>query len=315
MIRWIVFIGFVLLIDFYAFQSVKTVTKNKVVIAIYWLVSLVVLGNVIYQLNTFNNSKGMSQSIMFAFGLLILSITPKIIALIILFSEDVFRVFKGAFNYFSSANSKVFLTDRREFVSKIALGLAAIPFASIIYGMARGKYNYQVINHTLYFDDLPTAFDGFKITHISDIHSGSFDNPEKIQYAIDLINAQNSDLDFNSLIKRPTAVYFWSLKFYEHFKDSHYKVNELKIKYPEIDFIAVNIDEQNIKIFEKTLKNNRFSVINEFQFKNAEESKHILAIYPMTKVIIIDKDHIIVNSNANMFSNNFEEQLLGLISK
>ena len=102
MIRWIVFIGFVLLIDFYAFQSVKTVTKNKVVIAIYWLVSLVVLGNVIYQLNTFNNSKGMSQSIMFAFGLLILSITPKIIALIILFSEDVFRVFKGAFNYFSS---------------------------------------------------------------------------------------------------------------------------------------------------------------------------------------------------------------------
>ena len=132
---------------------------------------------------------------------------------------------------------------------------------------------------------------------------------------IHLVNSQNSDLDFNSLIKRPTAVYFWSLKFYEHFKDSHYKVNELKIKYPEIDFIAVNIDEQNIKIFEKTLKSNRFSVINEFQFKNAEESKHILAVYPMTKVIIIDKDHIIVNSNANMFSNNFEEQLLGLISK
>jgi predicted MPP superfamily phosphohydrolase len=194
MIRWIVFIGFVLLIDFYAFQSVKTVTKNKVVIAIYWLVSLVVLGNVIYQLNTFNNSKGMSQSIMFAFGLLILSITPKIIALIILFSEDVFRVFKGAFNYFSSANSKVFLTDRREFVSKIALGLAAIPFASIIYGMARGKYNYQVINHTLYFDDLPTAFDGFKITHISDIHSGSFDDSYKIAHGIDLINEQASDV-------------------------------------------------------------------------------------------------------------------------
>ena len=60
--------------------------------------------------------------------------------------------------------------------------------------MARGKYNYQVINHTLYFDDLPTAFDGFKITHISDIHSGSFDDAEKIQYAIDLINEQNSDL-------------------------------------------------------------------------------------------------------------------------
>ena len=55
-------------------------------------------------------------------------------AVIVLFLY-VFRVFKGAFNYFSSANSKVFLTDRREFVSKIALGLAAIPFASIIFSM------------------------------------------------------------------------------------------------------------------------------------------------------------------------------------
>jgi len=132
---------------------------------------------------------------------------------------------------------------------------------------------------------------------------------------IHLVNSQNNDLDFNSLIKRPTAVYFWSHKFYEHFKDSHYKVNELKRKYPEIDFIAVNIDEQNIKTLEKTLKTNSFSVKNEFQFKNPEESKNTLAIYPMTKVIIIDKNHIIINSNANMFSNNFEEQLLGLISR
>lgn len=132
---------------------------------------------------------------------------------------------------------------------------------------------------------------------------------------INLVNSQNSDLNFNSLIKGPTAVYFWSYKFYDHFRDSHNKVNELKIKYPEIDFIAVNIDEQNNKIFEKALKSNRFSIINEFQFKNPEESMHTLAIYPMTKVIIIDKDHIIVNSNANMFSSNFEEQLLGLISR
>ena len=32
------------------------------------------------------------------------------------------------------------------------------------------------------------------ITQISDVHSGSFDNPEKIEYAIDLVNQQQSDL-------------------------------------------------------------------------------------------------------------------------
>lgn len=86
------------------------------------------------------------------------------------------------------------MSDRREFVSKMALALAAIPFTSVLYGMARGKYNYQVINHALYFDDLPEAFHGFKLTHISDIHSGSFDDAEKIMVGIDLINEQESDI-------------------------------------------------------------------------------------------------------------------------
>lgn len=195
MIRWVLFIAFILFIDFYAFQSVKTITKSKLVYAFYWVFSIGVLANVVYQLTMFNRSAGMSQAVMFAFGLVILSIIPKIIALLILFGEDIFRVTKGVFNYFSTtSNSKDFLEDRREFVSKVALGLAAIPFFSVIYGMARGKYNYQVIEHTLFFDDLPTAFDGFKITHISDIHSGSFDDAEKISAGIDLINEQASDV-------------------------------------------------------------------------------------------------------------------------
>ena len=152
------------------------------------------MGNAIYQLTRFNNSKGLSQSVMFAFGLLILLMFPKFISLLMMFGEDVFRIAKGGFNYFSKTNSAPFLDDRRVFVSTIALSLAAIPFASVIYGMAHGKYNYQVINHALYFDDLPAAFDGFKITHISDIHSGSFDDASKISDGIDLINKQKSDI-------------------------------------------------------------------------------------------------------------------------
>ena len=100
MVRWIVFIGFVLLIDFYAFQSIKTLTKNKMILIGYWVISLAVLANVVYQLSTFNNSKGISQNVMLAFGLVILSIAPKILALLVLFGEDIFRLGKGVFNYF-----------------------------------------------------------------------------------------------------------------------------------------------------------------------------------------------------------------------
>ncbi|HMC02053.1 MAG TPA: metallophosphoesterase, partial [Flavobacteriaceae bacterium] len=42
--------------------------------------------------------------------------------------------------------------------------------------------------------DLPEAFDGYRITQISDIHSGSFDNKEKVEYAVDLVNQQASNV-------------------------------------------------------------------------------------------------------------------------
>ncbi|AMC11651.1 phosphoesterase [Lutibacter profundi] len=193
MIRWVLFVVLILFIDFYAFQSVKIVTKNKIWLVCYWLISLAVLVNFIIKFTTFNSSHGFTQSIMLAFGLLILILIPKIIAISVLFLEDIFRVFKTISLFFTSKYPTHF-PERREAVSKIALGLAAIPFASIIYGMTKGKYNYQVLKHTLFFEDLPEAFDGFKLTHISDIHSGSFDDELKIKYGIDLINKQESDV-------------------------------------------------------------------------------------------------------------------------
>ena len=192
MIRWLIFVLIILLVDFYAFQSIRTLMKSKIVVGVYWLISFAIMINFIYQLTYFDRSTGISQFLMMSFALLILSFVPKLIASFVLLSEDVYRVFKTATNYFSSSPS--YMPERRDFVSKVALGLAVIPFASIIYGVIKGKYNYKVIQHTLFFDDLPDAFDGYKITQISDIHSGSFDNAEKIEYGINMINEQQSDV-------------------------------------------------------------------------------------------------------------------------
>ena len=58
------------------------------------------------------------------------------------------------------------------------------------------KYNFKVLRYSLFFEDLPEAFEGYQITQISDIHSGRFDNKNKISYAVDLINQQDSDAIF-----------------------------------------------------------------------------------------------------------------------
>jgi len=194
MIRWLVFILIVLVLDFYAFQCVRTLSKNKWVLLGYWMFSLAILVNLIYQLNSMSGQRGFSQGVMLSFGLLILLMVPKMLVLVIMIGEDIFRIFKATLSMLSSSAERPYFQGRRDFVSKIALGIAAIPFASILFGMVKGKYNFKVIKHTLFFEDLPEAFDGFKITHISDIHSGSFSNKEKISYGIDLINEQESDI-------------------------------------------------------------------------------------------------------------------------
>jgi hypothetical protein len=113
-----------------------------------------------------------------------------------MFGEDILRVPQALYQYFSTGgtlDSSSYMPSRRVFVSKLALGIAAIPFVSFLYGMYKGLYNFKVLKYTLYFEDLPEAFDGYRITQISDLHIGSFDNKEKIEYAIDLINKQASD--------------------------------------------------------------------------------------------------------------------------
>ncbi len=184
-----------LVIELYTFQVLKTLIKSKPILISIDLVSILVLVYIVYALMQFDRSVGQTQQTMFTMGLLLIVYVPKLILTFLLMGEDIFRLGAGAVNYFVDYdNSTDFLKSRRKFISQIGLGIAAVPFLSLIYGMTIGKYNYRVIKQRIFFPDLPEAFDGFTITQISDIHSGSFDNPEKINYAIDLVNEQNSDL-------------------------------------------------------------------------------------------------------------------------
>jgi predicted MPP superfamily phosphohydrolase len=193
-LRLIIFFVIIALIELYAFQAVKTFTKVRWVLITYVVISLAAIFFIAYQFTKFDRSVGQTRMTMITLGLLLLVLIPKLILTLILFFEDIFRILSGTISKISGSTTDSFLPERRKFVSQVALGIAAIPFSSLIYGMTFGKYNYKVITQQIFFPDLPDAFDGFKITQISDVHSGSFDNPEKIDYAIDLINKQEADM-------------------------------------------------------------------------------------------------------------------------
>jgi len=195
MVRLIIFLILVLALDFYALQSFRSVVRNPWITYGYAFISLAILGYIVFQVMTFERGSGDNSGFYLAFSLFVLVYVPKLVLVVFMFGEDVYRVFEAAVNYFvsKSENSTLF-SSRRKFIGQLALGIAAIPFISILYGVTKGKYNFKVLKYTLHFDDLPAAFDGYQISQISDIHSGSFDNKEKIKYAVDLVNKQASDV-------------------------------------------------------------------------------------------------------------------------
>jgi predicted MPP superfamily phosphohydrolase len=192
--RLIILFVIIAIVELYAFQVIKTVTKSKWILIVYAVISVAAIVFITYELMKYDRSVGQTKTTLITLGLLLLILLPKLVLTFVLLLEDVTRILIGTVTHFMGHNSDSFLPERRKFVSQVAIGLAAVPFLSLIYGMTIGKYNYKVIRQTLFFPDLPDAFEGFKITQISDVHSGSFDDENKIRYAIDLINEQEADL-------------------------------------------------------------------------------------------------------------------------
>ncbi len=190
MAGWISLFLYLTFFQFYVFQAVKEVSYQN--FKIFYLVSsFLIIGNFFYQIF----SRGFDSSSSFfsySLGLFLSLFCFQLVVISVLIVEDFFRLI--SFISSSVNKSENIIPNRRKFVSQIALISGAIPFVGLIFGMIYGKYNYRVFKYEMDFDDLPKSFDGFKITHISDIHSGSLDNIEKVKYGIDLINQQKSDV-------------------------------------------------------------------------------------------------------------------------
>lgn len=194
-IRILIIFFILALVEVYSFQAIKTITRSKPILLVYLVVSISAILFIVYQFTKFDRSVGQTKMTMITLGLLLIVLIPKLILTFFMLLEDVFRVFSGIITHFvGDKDNGDFLPERRKFISQLALTLAAIPFTSLLYGMTKGKYNFKVIHQPIFYPDLLDDFDGFKITQISDVHSGSFDDEEKIKYAIDLINQQEADM-------------------------------------------------------------------------------------------------------------------------
>ena len=129
----------------------------------------------------------------------LLLLAAKIIVIFPLLLEDLTRLGRWAARGFGNdAGGRATAVEpisRSQFISRLALGLGAVPLLALLWGMVKGKTDYKVRRVVLRYPNLPASFEGFKILQISDLHTGSFNgNLEPMRRAVGIINAQKADL-------------------------------------------------------------------------------------------------------------------------
>lgn len=136
-----------------------------------------------------------------------ITFVTKIFFLPFLFADDIRRGIVWLFRKRRATANKDTVTEsavtaapekisRSEFLVKAGLVVAAIPLASLSWGIVEGAYDYRIRRQTLYLPNLPKAFDGMKLGQISDIHSGSFYNKKAVLGGVEMLLAEKPDLIF-----------------------------------------------------------------------------------------------------------------------
>jgi uncharacterized protein len=224
---------FFLLVDYYVFQAVLNVSKDlsltwKLIARLgFWLPTILSIVAMAWWTfgDPYKYGGGVRNWVVTAIVGIYFS---KIFAVLVLFIDDIQRGIRWVVKQFSKKESGLHgeAITRSEFLSKAALIAAAVPFGTMTYGIISGAHDYRVRRVTVKLPNLPKSFDGIKIGHLSDIHSGSFFNktavkggvemmmnekPDAIFFTGDLVNNESTEvkdyIDIFNKLKAPLGVY------------------------------------------------------------------------------------------------------------
>jgi len=192
-----------ILLDFYVFSALQAVSASAsektrtVIFVLYWIVAISAIAGLV--LFIFTDAAFMSKKIRtYLFATILAFVFAQMVSTVFFLVDDVRRVMQWiAQKAFSKKTELAQLEGdtipRSVFLNWIGLAAGTTLFSSLIYGFTN-KYNYRVKRVKLTFDNLPQAFNGLKIVHFSDVHSGSFMDKKAVEDGVQKIIDENGDL-------------------------------------------------------------------------------------------------------------------------
>jgi uncharacterized protein len=201
---WWIIALVIFILDLYVFQALKTVSQQgsergrQAIFITYWVVSFFTIATMLSfpYLQFLQTSKIFRN---YVFAILIGLFLAKLIGSLFFVADDIRRGALLLMNKIFPLSGAQYMgpegqgIPRSTFLSWLGLGLGGTLFGTLLFGFGN-KYNYQIKKIKLSFKNLPEAFKGMRMVHISDIHSGSFQDIRAVNKGIDLILKQQPDL-------------------------------------------------------------------------------------------------------------------------
>lgn len=128
-----------------------------------------------------------------------------------------------------------------------------------------------------------------------------------------LIDIEGEQVTLDRVVNKPTIIFLWSLFNRNHQKD-HETIRDLRRKYPEINFVGVNVDAGETADWKKAVQENGYNIEREFKLGQTQINKKFFQYY-LNKLLFLDASGKVVIGDAFINSPDLENRILEFLNK
>jgi hypothetical protein len=129
-------------------------------------------------------------------GFIFILYTFKILPFIFQLVRDILRLFRFGLLSFNHGGVRFIDVAKMRWLQVTGWMAGTLFLILMILGMVWWNYDFRIKQQVITLPELPASFDGFRIVHISDIHTGSWLCKRELRKAVDIINDQHADVIF-----------------------------------------------------------------------------------------------------------------------
>jgi hypothetical protein len=130
--------------------------------------------------------------------------------------------------------------------------------------------------------------------------------------AVPLLNMEGELVSTDDIIRRPTVIFLWSV-YDESYQNEHQVIDLYRKKYPEVDFIGINLDLSEEPAWRVAVRQNGYDPATEFQLAPARINKEVFQ-YFLSKMLFVNDASVVEVGDVYLSSPEFESRLLEFLN-